>query len=184
MHAVLGDFVVDCVQNSIEAGAKLIKVDVRQEGERIKISIEDDGCGMSRDEQERALDPFFTNGKKHIHRRVGLGLPFLKQAVDLAGGEFSLVSEKGRGTVLSFGFDLGGMDSPPQGRLAEAFLQALLFGGEHELTIHRRLCRGGREDEYRISRGELREALGDLDRAESLKLAGEFLANQEDSLEA
>jgi hypothetical protein len=139
---------------------------------------------MDPEQLERALSPFFTNGKKHARRRVGLGLPFLKQAVDLAQGEFSLTSEKGRGTVLSFGFDLNQVDSPPLGRLEDAFFQILLFEGEHRLVIHRSLVRGGRSDDYTIDRAELIEALGNLSQAESLVMAREFLKNQEESLDA
>jgi hypothetical protein len=35
---------------------------------------------------KKIQDPFFTDGTKHIKRKVGLGIPFLMQAVSLSGG--------------------------------------------------------------------------------------------------
>lgn len=182
MHAVLGDFIVDCVQNSVEAGAGRIEVDILQKDSRIRVSIRDNGCGMDERQLARAQDPFYTDGKKHVHRKVGLGLPFLRQAMDLAGGEFRLESEKNRGTELVFGFDSANVDSPPLGRLDEAFLQILMFSGDHELVINRGFESSGKEEKYGIVRSELLEVLGSLEEAESLIMARDFLRNQEESL--
>ena len=147
------------------------------------VIIRDNGCGMDSEELEKAQDPFYSDGRKHRHRKVGLGLPFLKQAVDLADGRFRIESEKGRGTVLSFGFDLNHLDSPPLGKVENAFLQILLFEGEQEVTIFRSLRRKGGYDRYELKRSELKEVLGNLEDSESLLLAREYLRNQEENLQ-
>ena len=181
MHAVLGDFIVDCVQNSVEAGAKRIEIKILQEPRFIGITIKDDGCGMDEGQLVSALDPFYTNGKKHVHRKVGLGLPFLKQAMDLAGGQFRIESKKGQGTELVFGYDPKAVDASPIGKLEEAFLQILLFAGNHELVINRIYKSDeGKTEEYEIVKSELLEVLGNLEQAESLILARDFLRSQED----
>ncbi len=182
MHAAVCDFIVDCVQNSIEAGASDIVLEVGQSERSIQMIIRDDGCGMTETELRKAQDPFYTDGKKHVHRRVGLGLPFLIQALELSGGSFEMESEKGKGTLLKFTFDLKHIDSPPLGRLDDTFLQIFLFSGDHELTIKRKIQFDDFEDEWELKRLELIGILGSLEDGESLILAREFIRNQEESI--
>jgi len=182
MHAAVGDFILDCLQNSVEADASLIELTIEQVGNRLSVFLKDNGCGMDSHELEKAVDPFYTDGKKHEHRKVGLGLPFLIQAMDLAGGDFDLQSEKGRGTELKFGFDRTNFDAPPLGRLDNVFLSALMFSGDYELIIQRRISGSQGEDEYTLSRNELKEILGGLEDSSSLLLAREFLLSQEEEL--
>ena len=87
MHFAVCDFLLDLVQNSVEAGAGTITVSVDDDGEWISASVADDGKGMDEVELERAKDPFYTDGKKHSRRKVGLGIPFLLHAVEQAGGD-------------------------------------------------------------------------------------------------
>lgn len=179
MHFTCCDFITDCVQNSVEAGAGNIRLEVDETPERFSVRLTDDGRGMTPEELERTRDPFFTTGEKH-RRRVGLGIPFLVQATELAGGSFSLDSEPGRGTRLSFAFDLGHVDSPPVGDVPAAFLQALGFEGDYEMEIVRTLATATGTVEYRLSRGELEDVLGDLSDGASLKLLREYLRSQEE----
>jgi signal transduction histidine kinase len=85
MHRTVCDFALDLVQNSIEASSSLIILDVEQTPERITFYLSDNGVGMDEEELEAARDPFYTGGSKHTARKVGLGIPFLAQAVELAG---------------------------------------------------------------------------------------------------
>lgn len=182
MHAAVRDFIVDCLQNSIEAGASLVELEIEQKAAKLDVLLRDNGCGMDPEELAKAQDPFYTDGKKHRHRKVGLGLPFLIQAVDLAAGNFSLLSEKGKGTTLRFAFDLRHVDSPPLGRLEDAFLQGLMFPGDYELVIHRKAEGEKGADEYTLRKSELLEVLGSLEDSGSLLLAKEYLRNQEEEL--
>ena len=97
MHFGLGDYVLDIAQNAVEAGSVAVVVDLDETVDAFRVSVSDDGRGMTAEERARALDPFYTDGTKHVKRKVGLGLPFLVQAVDLAGGRWTIESEKGRG---------------------------------------------------------------------------------------
>ena len=182
MHAAVCDFIVDCLQNSIEAGASGIFLELNQTGSIVKVMIKDNGCGMTGGELEKALDPFFTDGEKHIHRKVGLGLPFLKQAVDLAEGSFDIQSVKDEGTELRFSFDLNHIDSPPLGRLDKAFLQSLLFSGDYELSIKRKFGSGKTVNEWELKRSDLIGVLGSLEDLESIVMARDYIRNQEESL--
>lgn len=178
MHFTCCDFITDCVQNSVEAGAENIRLEVDESAELFSVRLTDDGRGMTPEEIERTRDPFFTSGEKH-RRRVGLGIPFLVQATELSGGSFALESRPGRGTDLSFAFDLRHVDAPPVGDVPTAFLQALCFEGGYEMEIVRTLKTETTCVDYRLRRGELVEVLGDLSDGASLKLLRVYLRSQE-----
>ena len=178
MHATLTDVIADTAQNSIEAGAKRIEVALVEDGSTISVAISDNGKGMDEATRRKAFDPFFTEAGKHDKRRVGLGLPILKQLCEMCGGGVSLESEKGVGTTLRYSFDAKNIDLPPMGDIPGAMLTLFNYPGEFELVFTHR--RG--EGEYTIARGELAEAVGGLDSVEGLSLAREFLESQEESL--
>lgn len=178
MHASLSDIVADAAANSIEAHAKSVRVDVVEADGRISLVVADDGKGMDAETRARAFDPFFTEPGKHDARRIGMGLPFVKQTCEACGGEVSLESEKGRGTTLSCVFRADNIDVPPMGDLPAAVLSLCNFAGDFELVFTHRKGDCG----YTVSRSELTDAVGGLDSVEGLSLAREFLESQEDSL--
>jgi len=182
MHVAVCDFILDCLQNSIEAGASRIELSIIETPKRLSIEITDDGCGMTDEELKKAVDPFYTDGQKHKKRRVGLGLPFLIQAIEQSDGECKLESEKGRGTILKFSFRFDHVDTPPTGDISGMLLQAIMFDGSFELEFKRELEQDGRSDAYSVKRSDLIEVLGDLNDADSLIMARQFLESQEDDL--
>ena len=187
MHFTLADYVLDIVQNAVEAGSREVKLNLDESDYGIRVEVVDDGKGMSEEELKRALDPFYTDGLKHAKRRVGLGLPFLEQATAQSGGEFAIESKKGRGSRVSFGFPAANVDSPPMGELPALFLSALALSGDHEMLVRRTRRAGSRGAvalDYEFRRSELLEALGGLELASSLALLREFLASQEDDGDA
>ncbi len=68
-------------------------------GEYVRISVSDDGAGMSAEAQKRAFEPFFTT--KSDSGGTGLGLAMVYGFVRQSGGHVTLYSELGLGT--SFG---------------------------------------------------------------------------------
>ena len=178
MHATLSDIVADVSANSIEAGARLVRVSVVEEAGRISLVVDDNGKGMDAETAARAFDPFWTEPGKHDKRKIGMGLPFVKQTCDACGGTVELKSEKGVGTTLSCAFDASNIDLPPMGDLASAVLSLFTVDGDYEMVFRHR--RNG--EEYEIARSELKDAVGGFDSVEGLSLAKEFLAGQEESL--
>jgi len=63
-----------------------------------KISVSDDGCGMSPDIIERIFDPFFTT--KGLGKGTGLGLSMASGIVTMHGGEIKVTSVKDQGTTF------------------------------------------------------------------------------------
>ena len=178
MHATIADVIADTAQNSIEAGASRVDVTLVEDGATVSVVIADNGKGMDEETRARAFDPFFSEAGKHDKRRVGLGLPILKQLCEACGGGLSLESEKGVGTTLSYHFDAKSIDLPPMGDLADTLTTLFNYPGAFELVFTHRTPKG----EYSISRSELSEAVGGLDSVEGLALAKEFLRGQEDEL--
>lgn len=178
MHASLSDIIADVTANSIEARAKRIEVEVREDGERIRLVVRDNGKGISEEVLARVFDPFYTEAGKHDKRKIGMGLPFVKQTCDTCGGEIALTSELGVGTTLTCAFDAKNIDTPPMGDLAATILGLFNYPGDFELVFtHEKNA-----EAYEISRSELAEATGGFESVEWLSLAKEFLAGQEASL--
>lgn len=178
MHATLSDVIADTTHNSIEAGAARVSLTIVEDGKFFSVAIDDNGKGMDEDTLKRAFNPFYTEAGKHDKRKVGLGLPILKQLCDATDGSVSLKSEKGVGTRLEYSFSAGHIDLPPMGNLVETVLSLFNFPGDFELVFtHRK----GTE-EYSVARSELAEAVGGLESVDGLMMAREFLSSQEEAL--
>lgn len=177
MHFAICDFLLDLVQNSVEAGASDISMTMVEDDGWISAEVTDDGKGMDAAELERAKDPFYTDGRKHAGRTVGLGIPFLLQSLELAGGSYRLTSEPGVGTRFSFRFPAGGLDTPPLGDVPGLVVSAWCFDGQYELSVTRKAPARGID--YAIKRSEMIGAVGDLTDAGALALARDFLASNE-----
>jgi len=178
MHATIADVIADTAQNSIEAGAHNVSLTLIEDGETIFVSIKDDGKGMDAETLGKAFNPFYTEAGKHDKRKVGLGLPILKQICESTDGKVSLTSEKGVGTQLSYSFAAKHIDLPPMGDLVEMVVMLFNYPGDFDLVFTHE--KGG--DSYSISRAELSEAVGGFEDVGGLSLAKEFLQSQEDAL--
>jgi hypothetical protein len=178
VHASVCDTIADLVQNSIEAGASQVELDVYTGPDRIEVRVTDNGKGMDREQLARAVEPFYSEAGKHDHRRVGLGLPLLYQTAEAVNGSVEIRSAPGAGTTVRFTFDAAHVDTPPFGDLPATVLGLMTFRGEYELTLTRRTPADG----YAVSRQELAEALGNLEESASLILARDYLKSQEASL--
>jgi len=143
------------------------------------MTISDDGKGMDEAELVRAQDPFYTDGVKHRHRKVGLGLPFVIQTTRMTQGWFQISSQKGEGTEVTARFNLEHWDTPPLGDLPATLGQLMALGGDHEATVVRRLTGPKGTGSWEVKRSELLEALGSLEDLGSLTLLREYFRSQE-----
>jgi hypothetical protein len=177
VHATLCDLITDIVQNAVEADATVIELMIRETEETFEFEVKDNGKGMNNETQAKAVDPFYSDGHKHAHRRVGLGLPFLFQTAEAAGGEAAIESQEGHGTVIRFRAKAQHMDLPPLGDFAgSATMMLTLVPGELTITKTRY------DEGYTLSRSELETTLGNLCSAGNLKLLKTYITSQEENL--
>lgn len=104
--------ILDIAENSLNAGAKNIRVKLVEKYETLILEIEDDGKGMDEDILLKAKDPFFTTKKG---KRVGLGIPFLSQAAEETGGNLKIERRTEKGIRITACFNKNNIDMKPFG---------------------------------------------------------------------
>lgn len=146
--------ILDVVENSVDAGAKRIEILLAEDAsaDLLLLEIKDDGKGMDEETIKLVTDPFFTT--KTV-RRIGLGLPFLKQAAEECNGSFSISSEKGRGTTVSASFKRSHIDRKPLGDISATMMVLIAGNPDIDFVFHYR-----RDDyDYRLDTREIRDEL-------------------------
>lgn len=81
--------ILDIAENSVKAKAKNIFITVAENDETMKVTVADDGSGMTDEILRNVTDPFCTT---RTTRKVGLGIPLLKLSAEQTGGSVSIVS--------------------------------------------------------------------------------------------
>ncbi len=123
--------ILDIVQNSLNAGAQRVEIDLWEETltGRLTLKINDNGRGMDADMLKRITDPFFTTS---VTKKVGLGLPLLKQNAELTGGSCTVESTPGQGTRVIALFYRNHIDMIPTGDLALTLKTLIASGPERD----------------------------------------------------
>ncbi|MGP0564545.1 MULTISPECIES: PAS domain S-box protein [unclassified Nitrospina] len=67
--------------------------------DKVKVHIQDTGCGIPEEIRDRIFDPFFTT--KKAGKRAGLGLMMVLGVVKNHGGDIDIRSETGKGTTVT-----------------------------------------------------------------------------------
>lgn len=79
-----------------------IKISLKKiDNNSVKIEVSDTGCGISPDVGSRIFDKFYQGDTSHSQEGNGLGLALVKRVIDLIGGEISVSSEPGKGSIFS-----------------------------------------------------------------------------------
>lgn len=75
------------------------------------VEVADTGSGIAPDELEAVFEPFFqTVSGQHFREGTGLGLSISRQFARLMGGEITLVSEVGKGSIFRVELPFGQVD--------------------------------------------------------------------------
>lgn len=97
-RAQLFTITFNLVKNAIEACSPggLVSVRVESREGAVRLSVRDTGEGLDAAAQARLFDRYYTTKPSG----TGLGLPLVRDAVQAIGGELTLDSQKGRGTLF------------------------------------------------------------------------------------
>jgi signal transduction histidine kinase/CheY-like chemotaxis protein len=105
---------INLVNNAIkftDQGYVYVNVSRRQKQEKtwIQFDIEDTGVGIPADKQQSIFDAFVQaeNSTTRKYGGTGLGLAITKKLAELLGGDLSIVSQFGEGSVFTLTIDAG-----------------------------------------------------------------------------
>ncbi|MDO9087784.1 MAG: ATP-binding protein [Anaerolineaceae bacterium] len=116
---------LDIAENSINAEASHIIISVEENSidDILKMSVKDNGKGMTPEMAQRIIDPFITS---RTTRKVGLGIPLLKAAAEMCNGFLRIESQTGSGTEIVVQFQRSHIDRMPIGDLAGTILHLVV----------------------------------------------------------
>ena len=149
--------ILDVAENSTKAGAKLVEISVLVDfnQDTLTVIIKDDGCGMTEEQVAKVIDPFYTT---RTTRKVGLGVPFFKQAAEATGGSFEIKSQVGVGTYEKAVFVLSSIDRMPLGDICLTMQNLIVYHPETDFLYTYKVDNDG----FVLDTREFREILGDV----------------------
>ncbi len=119
------------IDNAIKytAGGHVL-VDVRIDGEGLRVSVEDTGAGIPPEERERVFEEFYQLGNTERDRAMGLGLglAIVQRVGRLLGTDIELISAVGRGSTFAFQLPLSAGAAQVGGEAAPADVSGRLRG--------------------------------------------------------
>lgn len=146
----LRQIIINLVGNAVkftEEGGITILAGV--ENSMIKIEVADTGRGIESDDIDRIVDPFVQSAATANEGGTGLGLAISSRYIRMMGGELSIRSEPGKGSVFSFTIELIETTAPAEQTEQPAQLLSIADGKsplvlivddkEHNRTILRQM---------------------------------------------
>ena len=109
-HAIM-NLCINAVDAMPDSGTLILRTR-NLAGAWVEVSVEDNGCGMSREVLDQALDPYFTT--KPEGQGTGLGLALVYSTVKAHGGTLDVTSRPGQGTIISMRFPACEPQQAPQ----------------------------------------------------------------------
>lgn len=88
-----------------------ITVKAREESDNVVVEIQDNGQGISEEDQKRIFEPYHRRiGDREHLSGLGLGLALSKRFIELHGGKIWVSSQPGKGSTFGFSLALGKVD--------------------------------------------------------------------------
>lgn len=129
---------LDIAENSVAANASTIGIEVDEDlkTDRLKLAVTDNGKGMDAAMVASVVDPFVTS---RTTRKVGLGIPLLKEAAEMCNGYLKIDSTVGKGTRLECEFQHSHIDRMPLGDVAGTLLTLVIANPHIQWLLHYRV---------------------------------------------
>lgn len=145
---------LDIAQNSMVVGSKNVTISlvIDTPADAITFTVIDDGRGMDDEFLQRVTDPFTTT---RTTRKVGLGIPLLKQNAERTGGSMHIESTLGKGTRIEAVLRPSNIDCLPLGDIGGAV--AMMICSNPHINVSFRYVNNG--SEFEIDTRTLEEAL-------------------------
>ncbi len=107
-QVLLYSLLCNLIQNAIyacEAGGA-VSWGITEEGENLRMYVQDNGCGMTKEQLKRVKEPFYRVDKARSREagRTGLGLSICSQIVEYHSGRMDIQSEPNKGTTVTIHF--------------------------------------------------------------------------------
>ena len=90
------------LDNAVKYSSKSVHlmIDIQEENDTARVTIADNGIGMSEEDQRHIFEQFYQVEHSHVQEGNGLGLAIVKTIVDQLGGSISVESEIGKGSTF------------------------------------------------------------------------------------
>jgi len=150
--------ILDIIENSRRAEADLIEITIEEkiDANLLKISIEDNGSGISEEKLNKITDPFITS---RTTRDVGLGLSLFKEAAENCAGNFNIDSEINKGTKVVAEFEYDHIDRAPLGDITTTISNFIAANGDQADLVYRHHYR---DNTFKFDSREIKAELEDL----------------------
>lgn len=82
--------ILDITENSTKAKADFVSIEILEDSDTMRITITDNGTGMSEQTLLSVANPFYTT---RTTRKVGMGIPLFRMAAEMTGGQLTIQSK-------------------------------------------------------------------------------------------
>ncbi len=145
--------ILDIVQNSIKARASVITLHIGEmTNNTLVLEIDDNGVGMDYDLLTKVEDPFVTS---RTTRKIGLGIPLLKESALKCEGKFNINSEINIGTKVFATFSINHIDRLPIGDISETMITVISANPDIHLILFLDSLKG----EFKLDTNEINKML-------------------------
>ena len=128
-YTKIDSFAIDRVINNLLDNAikysnqnGYINVSLKLDGNKIKMVIEDNGIGISEEQQKHIFEPYHQmSHEKRQYQGLGMGLNIVKKITDEVKGIIDIKSELGKGTTFTLVFNKCNLSTLKEGTVVDVF---------------------------------------------------------------
>jgi CHASE2 domain-containing sensor protein/signal transduction histidine kinase len=102
LHQALSNLIINAIKYS--PSGTFVCLSMSNGDGRVRFHVADQGCGIPAEESSKIFEKFYRRGNKETREQAGfgLGLAFVKEVAVKHGGDVSVESELGKGSIFTF----------------------------------------------------------------------------------